>query len=437
MKTTIKLGRAIIRPFRGLLRPLFPQWLVNYAYHFPIAFLASRMFGNPMQDLEIIGVTGTDGKTTTSLLIYHILKTAHKKVAVISTVEAKIGRKKIKTGFHVTSPDPWKLQKLLRTIRSRKFRYVVLEATSHGLDQFRLYPVRPKVAVLTNITHEHLDYHKSFEAYRHAKLKLFRHAEHAVVNKDLPDFGVINSELKGVLLSTYSVQSDSQLKPKNVKFLKNKTKFTLGSIEYDLPLTGIYNLYNCLAAISTALILDVAPTDIKKALLSFPGVVGRLDVIPNNLGIHSFVDFAHTPNALSQVLANLASKKSPHQKLIVVFGAAGLRDITKRPEMGAAAGEFADQIILTSEDPRTEDAGAIAKQILSGVPQDKKSSVEIILNREKAIFRAVEIAHKGDWIVTCGKGHEETMNYDGYTEVPWSDHDTLARALKNKGVYNG
>lgn len=385
-----------------------------------------------MQDLEIIGVTGTDGKTTTSLLIYHILKIAKKKVAVISTVEAKIGRKAIKTGFHVTTPDPWKLQRLLRQIRSQKYRYVVLEITSHGLDQFRLYPVRPRVAVLTNITHEHLDYHKTFDDYRRAKLKLFRHAEHAVVNKDLPIFQTINAELPKTLLSTYSLINDSQLKPQNIKYLKGKTKFKLGNIEYETPLTGEYNLYNTLAAISTALILDIAPSDIKRALLTFPGVKGRLDEIPNKAGLHAFVDFAHTPNALDSVLSNLAGQKKPTEKLIAVFGAAGLRDVSKRPLMGAAAAKWADHVIVTSEDPRTEDAMSIANDILSGVPLSDRTKFEVELNRQKAIARAVTLANRGDWVVTCGKGHEESMNYDGYNEIPWSEHEVLGQALKVK-----
>jgi UDP-N-acetylmuramoyl-L-alanyl-D-glutamate--2,6-diaminopimelate ligase len=387
-----------------------------------------------MKDLEIIGVTGTDGKTTTTLLIYHILKIAKKKVAVVSTVEAKIGRKAIKTGFHVTSPDPWKLQKLLRQIRSKKYRYVVLEVTSHGLDQFRLYPVRPKIAVLTNITHEHLDYHKTFDDYRRAKLKLFKHAEHAVVNKDLPIFQRINAELPKIMLSTYSVKSDSQLKPSNVKFFKDKTKFRVGNMEYEVPLTGEYNLYNALAAISTALILDISPSDIKRALMSFPGVRGRLDEIPNKLGIHAYVDFAHTPNALASVLQNLHAQKKPGEKLTVVFGAAGLRDRSKRPLMGTAAAEYADNIIITSEDPRTEDAHVIADNIMSGIPKNKMINVAVELNREKAIFRAIEMAERGDWVVCCGKGHEESMNYDGFNELPWSEHDVVSRALKFKAA---
>lgn len=415
------------------LRPLFPQEVVNYLYHFPKAFLASRIYGNPSADLEIIGVTGTDGKTTTSTLIYHILKTAKKKVALVSTVDAKIGHKFIKTGFHVTSPNPFALQALLRRMRSQKIRYVVLEVTSHGLDQFRIFPIRPKIAVLTNITHEHLDYHGTFESYRDAKLKLFKKAEHAVINKDLPIFAEINARLPKVMFSTYSLNADSQMKPDKIEYLSDKTIFTLGNITYTLPLTGEYNLYNALAAISASLLLDISQSDIKRALASFKGVKGRLEEIENTRGIHAFVDFAHTPNALSSVLTNLKSKLGPREKLIVVFGAAGLRDASKRPMMGKIASELADKIVLTSEDPRFEDASVIAKEIISGMPPKKRKEVIIELDRTKAIDYAVNtLAQNGDWVVTCGKGHEESMNLDGYTETPWSDHEALITALDQK-----
>jgi len=413
-------------------RPLFPQVLVNYLYHFPKAFLAARIFGNPGADLEIIGVTGTDGKTTTSTLIYHILKTARKKVALVSTVDAKIGRKNLKTGFHVTSPNPFALQALLRRMRSQKIRYVVLEVTSHGLDQFRIYPIRPKIAVLTNVTHEHLDYHQTFENYLNAKLKLFKKAEHAVVNKDLPIFADINAKLKNVMFSTYSLEADSQIKPETVEYLADKTIFKLGRTTYTLPMTGQYNLYNALAAISTALLLNIDPSDIKRALMSFKGVKGRLEEIPNDRGIHAYVDFAHTPNALESVLTNLKSKKAKNEKLIVVFGAAGLRDASKRPLMGQVAGELADKIVLTSEDPRFEDPKDIIKEIMSGMAKKHKSKVTIEIDRALAINTAVNrLSSRGDWVVTCGKGHEESMNLDGVTESPWSDHEELSKALNN------
>lgn len=411
-------------------RPLFPQVVVNYLYHFPKAYLAARLYGNPSEDLEIIAVTGTDGKTTTSTMIYHILKSAGKKVALVSTVDAKIGRKNLKTGFHVTSPNPFALQALLRRMRSQKIRYVVLEVTSHGLDQFRVYPIKPKIAVLTNITHEHLDYHVTFEAYRDAKLKLFKHAEHAVVNKDLSIFNDINARLPKILFSTYSLSAESQMRPDTIDYQPTKTVFKLGNMTYTLPMTGEYNLYNALAAISTALLLDISHTDIKRALSSFKGVKGRLEAIDNNRGIHAYVDFAHTPHALESVLTNLHSKLQDSQKLIVVFGAAGLRDASKRPMMGKVAATLADKIILTSEDPRLENALSIAKEIMSGMPTKVRKNVTVELDRAKAIDLAInEYAKKGDWVVTCGKGHEESMNLDGFEEIPWSDREALLSAL--------
>jgi UDP-N-acetylmuramoyl-L-alanyl-D-glutamate--2,6-diaminopimelate ligase len=415
------------------LRPLFPQYLVNYLYHLPIAILATRMYGNPSSGLEIIAVTGTDGKTTTTSLIYHILKSARRKVAMISTVEAKIGKKSLDTGFHVTTPDPFMLQRLLRRIRSQKIRYVVLEVTSHGLDQFRFYPIKPSIAVLTNITHEHLDYHGTYEKYRSAKLRLFKGAIHAVINKDQPDFPVINASLPKTLFSTYSLITDSQLRAEDVVESVDSISFRLGRTVYKLPMTGLYNVSNALAAISTALLLEVHPTDIKRALLSFPGIKGRLESIPNNRGIHAFVDFAHTPNALKEVLTNLKNKKDKTEKLIVVFGSAGLRDVTKRPLMGKYAAQFADQIIITSEDPRTEDPRDIVKDIMSGIPSGARRKVVVELDRGVAIDRAInEFARPGDWVVSCGKGHENSMNLDGWEETPWSDQKAMEDALNNK-----
>jgi UDP-N-acetylmuramoyl-L-alanyl-D-glutamate--2,6-diaminopimelate ligase len=419
----------MINKLRTWLRPLFPQPLINYIYHLPTSFLASRMYGNPASGLEIIAVTGTDGKTTTTSLIYHILKIARKKVAMINTIEARIGKKSLETGLHVTTPDPFVLQALLRRFRSQKIRYVVLEVTSHGLDQFRFYPLRPKIAVLTNITHEHLDYHKTFRHYMKAKLRLFRNAEHAVINKDLAIFPEINKTLSRVLFSTYSLETESQLRPTQVVTTPTGYQFRLGHTVYNLPLTGRYNLYNALAAIATTLLVGIPPSDIKRALSTFPGVKGRLEEIPNHKNLRVFVDFAHTPNALTEVLTNLKSQKPKNASLIVIFGAAGLRDASKRPLMGAAASELADKIVLTSEDPRTEDASVIAQTILSGIPKTKRSLVIIELDRQKAVNYAVNhLAKKGDWIVACGKGHEQSLCF-GTKETPWSERKALETAL--------
>lgn len=429
---TITPVKKILRVLRKL-RPYFPQTAVNYLYHLPKAMIASWMYGNPGADLEIIAVTGTDGKTTTASLIYHILKTARKKVALISTVDARMGRKKIKTGFHVTSPSPFALHSLLRRMRSQKIRYIVLEVTSHGIDQFRIYPLIPNIAVLTNITHEHLDYHKTFERYQATKLKLFKKAQHAVVNKDLPNFASINASLPNILFSTYSLHTDSQLQPTNIKYSINGTQFSLGKLTYTTPLLGEFNLYNTLAAISAALLLEVHQSDIKRALMSFPGIAGRMEKIENKRGIRAYVDFAHTPNALKEVLSTINTYKKTGEKVIVVFGAASERDETKRPIMGRIAGELADRIILTTEDSRSEDPKMIAQMILTGASETDKKKFVIQTDRSKAIDQAVNTyAQKGDWVVVCGKGHEESMNLDGFTETPWSDREALRDALEKK-----
>jgi UDP-N-acetylmuramoyl-L-alanyl-D-glutamate--2,6-diaminopimelate ligase len=235
------------------------------------------------------------------------------------------------------------------------------------------------------------------------------------------------------LFSTYSLTAESQMRPDKIEYLSDKTVFTLGNMTYTLPLTGQYNLYNALAAISTALLLDVSPTDIKRALMSFRGIKGRLEAVENKRGIHAYVDFAHTPNALKEVLTNIKSHMKTGENLIVVFGAASERDVSKRPIMGLEASKLADKIVLTAEDSRFEDPTSIAKQILKGVPSNKRKNTTIEPDREKAIIYAVNVlAKKGDWIVVCGKGHEESMNLDGFEEIPWSDREALLNALNGQ-----
>ncbi len=415
--------------FKHFLKHLLPQSLINYAWHLPKAALATYFYGNPGKDLDLIMVTGTDGKTTTTTLIYHILKTARKKAALISTVEARIGRQSWPTGFHVTSPDPFKLQHFLRRMRSKKIRYVCLEATSHGIDQFRFFPLKPKIAVLTNVTHEHLDYHKTFNHYLKTKLKLLKSANYVVLNKDLDNFDLIKSELGSVPLATYSIDQESQLKVSHYKLLQDRVKFTLGNLEYELPLPGKYNLYNALAAISVALYLEISPATIRRALKTFKGVPGRMQFIKAK-GLNIVIDFAHTPNALKQALTTLNQAKSKTSRLIAVFGAAGLRDHSKRPLMGRIAAELADEVVLTAEDPRTENLASIFADLQKDIPDSLKSKIHLVDDRQEAITYAItQLAHKGDWIGIFGKGHEQTMCY-GTREYPWSDENAVRQALK-------
>ncbi len=414
---------------KHFLRSLFPQKIVNYFWHLPKAALAAYLYGNPGKDLDLVMVTGTDGKTTTTTLIYHILKTARKKVALVGTVEARIGRKSWSTGFHVTSPDPFKLQQFLRQMRSKKIRYLCLEATSHGIDQFRFFPLKPKIAVLTNITHEHLDYHRTFANYLKTKLRLLKAAEYVVLNKDLDNFDQIKANLGKVALATYSIENQSQLKVDNYKLLKDRVKFRLGDFDYELPLPGKYNIYNALAAISVALYLEISPVIIRRALKSFKGIPGRMQMIKSR-GLNIFIDFAHTPNALKQALTTLKESKPKTARLLAVFGAAGLRDKTKRPLMGKIAVELADEVVLTAEDPRTENLASIFADLQRDIPKELKSKVHLVDDRQEAIAYALtNLAQKGDWIGIFGKGHEQTMCY-GTKEYPWSEEKAVKQALK-------
>lgn len=376
--------------------------------HLLQAILANLIYRFPSKSLVVIGVTGTDGKTTTVHLIHHILKETGLKADLISTVSAP--------GLHATTPNSWILQKLLRQMADQKIKYVVLETTSHGLDQHRLWGIKFHTAVITNITHEHLDYHRSYENYLKAKAKLFRHVQVAVLNRDDKSFENLKLKIQNSKLITYGI--------------KNRADFTPQNFEFKTNLPGEYNQYNCLAAIAASSALEIPSEKIRKAVSSFKGVIGRMEEINEGQNFKFIVDFAHTPNGLENALEAL--KEVTKGKLIVVFGSAGLRDKQKRPMMGEVAAKLADVSVLTAEDPRTEEVNTIVEQIAQGCK--KAGGIEgktffRIPDRREAIKFAVQKAEKGDIIVICGKGHERSMCF-GKTEFPWSDQEEAKRALK-------
>lgn len=379
-------------------------------YHFFNALLAVFYYGYPAKDLEVIGVTGTDGKTTTSTIIYHILKSTGKEVALITTVAAYIKDDQIDTGFHTTSPDPWTLQKLIKEVKDQGIKFLVLESTSHGLDQHRLLGCNFKAGVITNITHEHLDYHKNKDNYLKAKSKLLKKSKYAVLNSTDPSFEKLKSIIKKMVI-TYS---DKDIP----KYVINK--FPEG-----------FNQLNAQAAISVVRIFDIDEDDIGKAISTFKGVKGRMEEVSNKLGLKIIVDFAHTPNAIKKVLSSL--KKVTKGKLIAVFGATGRRDVTKRPKMGKIASELADLVILTADDCYNEDVNKIINQIKSGITKNHQNIISFT-NRQEAINYAIINANKGDALAILGQGHEQSINLDGKTETPWSDIKAAKKALKKKSV---
>ena len=393
-----------------------PQWVKNYFKHLPLAFLANLYFGFPAKKLKIIGVTGTEGKTTTVNLISHIFKEAGLPTASVSTVSAKLNKREIDTGLHVTSPSSWPLQRLLRQMVDEKIKYAVLEVTSNGLDQFRFWGINFDVGVLTNITRDHLDYHKNLENYRNAKLKLFKKAKVSVLNIDDSSFEYIKDRIKNKKIISYGIRGQADFTPPKFKF---KTK-----------LLGEYNYYNCLAAIATALNLKIDPKIVAKAIAVFTGVEGRLEEIKEGQNFKVYVDFAHSPNSIEQTLKTLKQSLNGGNKLIAVFGSAGHRDKEKRPLMGEAAAKYADLVILTTDDPRTEKVSDICSQISQGCRQ-KGCEPVVIEDRRQAIKYAFAQAKKGDTVALLGKGHEKSLAV-GKKEIPWSDKQVATELLRRK-----
>lgn len=399
---------------KAAFKRLIPQRVINLFYHYPVAVLANLIYGFPSRRLKVIGVTGTDGKTTTVNMIYKVLKDAGKRVSMISSINAVIGDKSYDTGFHVTSPSSLMVQDLARLASKAGSKYLVLEVTSHALDQYRFWGIRFDVGVITNITHEHLDYHRTFENYVNTKATLIRDNQWSILNYDDPSFNKLSKLAKGEVIS-FGSSPKADLNPKGFP-LKLKIK-------------GEYNVMNALAAAGVGLVLNVEKESIKKSLESFKGLVGRMDKIKNSKGINVVVDFAHTPNALEQALKSL--RKETKRELIAVFGAAGARDKDKRPMMGEIAARLADKIVLTDEDPRYEDRMKIISEIASGVERvDSFSKKDLIKepDRLKAIRKAIRLAHRGDTVGIFGKGHERSMNYRG-KEKPWSDIEAAQKVL--------
>ncbi len=366
--------------------------------------MANIYYGFPSRKLKVIGITGTDGKTTTTSLVYHILKTSGKKVSMISTVYAKVGTREFDIGLHTTTPNSFTVQKLLNLAVANNDQYFVLESTSHALDQNRVWGIKYYIGILTNITHEHLDYHGTYDNYLETKTKLLLSSNYVVLNKDDSSFEKVKKLLTDKKISTYG-HSD-------FKLLED---FNLAE----------FNRYNYAAAYTACKILGITDSQISLGFKSFNLPPGRLELVYNE-NYKVIIDFAHTPNAIGNALKEIRKlylKKDG--KLIHVFGSAGLRDVTKRPLMGKASDRYADIAIITEEDHRTEDPQKIAAQIASGFDTKK---YQFILDRKQAINKAISIAGKNDVIVCTGKSHEQSL-CRGKQEFPWDEKKAIMEAI--------
>ncbi len=391
-------------------------------FHVCKAVVASLYYGFPSTKLKVIGVTGTDGKTTTVHCIYHILQSAGHKVSMISSVYAKIGGKEYQTGLHVTTPDAMLVQKLLNQAAKNGDEYFILETTSHALDQNRNFGIHYQIAAVTNITPEHLDYHKTFANYVRTKSKLLKQSHIGILNKDDASFDLLTKEIQRgknkVILKSYGLKG-------GVDFNLDLKK----QLKIQIPQ---YNNYNYLAAYSVCTELGIAKPTILKAIKSFKLPTGRYEIVYDEKFM-VVVDFAHTPNSLKQILSELKTRAVERKgRLIHVFGSAGLRDAQKRPAMGNESGTYADISIVTEEDYRTEDPEKIAQAIFSGIKDAqekiKNNTLSFVLHRQKAINQAVEMAKKGDIVVCTGKAHEKSLNRNG-TEEAWNEFEAVKTAL--------
>jgi UDP-N-acetylmuramoyl-L-alanyl-D-glutamate--2,6-diaminopimelate ligase len=418
-----------------------------------LAFLAAVINGNPARYLTVIGVTGTDGKTTTVNLIFNILLASGIKAGMISTVNAVVGDELIDTGFHVTTPDAIEIQSLLRKMVNNGITHVVLETTSHGLDQFRVDACEFDIAVITNITHEHFDYHGDYEGYLNAKFKLIsmlvgtRGKERdnprlAILNRDDISYSKLKEKLddksyQSINKFTYGLSDDAMIRARNISKEHTGLDFDveiLGQTYHvNSPLIGTFNIYNILAAISAAVIgLHLDVNCVLSGVRSMISVPGRMEHINSGQDFTAIVDFAHTPNALKAALQT--ARQMTRGKLIVVFGSAGLRDREKRRMMADVSLNHADISIFTAEDPRTESLSAILSEMADeadrhgGVVNENYFIVE---DRGEAISKAVSLASRGDIVMACGKGHEQSMCF-GLTEYPWDDRIAMRAALAEK-----
>lgn len=426
--------------FRTVVKKLIPTSLfrkIEPYGHLGEAVLANIRYGFPGRKLRVIGVTGTNGKTTTSFLIHRLLHESGIKVALLSTVAQGIGDDITMQTEHITTARSGVLQKKLREYANAGVEWVVVETSSHSLAQHRVWGVPYEVAVMTNITHEHLDYHGTFENYIEAKRRLFK-----IANRHGFRYGVVNAQdpsadrfVKTVANSTtYGIEA-GELSASNVTLAADHSSYT-ATIEGDsytirVNIPGEFNVSNSLAAIAVGRKLGLSKTEIEKGIAALAGVTGRMNVIDEGQVFRVIVDFASTPDAFERFFESV--RPLTKGKLIAVFGSAGRRDEQKRPEQGRIAAQYADVIVVTEEDDRDVDGNQIMAEIAAGakkVGKKEGKDLFLILNREEAIgFAMTQAVSRDDVVVLLGKGHEMTIERaDG--AYPWDEADVARAALR-------
>lgn len=411
------------------MKKIIPQSIKNI-YHLAQAILANFIYGFPAMDIKVIGVTGTDGKTTTCQMIARILEESGYKVAMASTINFKIGKREWKNLSHYTTLSSFAVQKFILEAIKDRCEYLVLETSSHSLDQYRLWGVEYKTAVITNVTREHLDYHKTMEKYRQTKARLFKKAKIAIVNSDMekPEEFLRFKNEKKIIYSLKNKQAD--VFAEDIDMRDNHSVFTVENQKFILNLVGEFNIENALAAISVGISEHIGLETIAAALEKIQEIPGRLEKIANDRKLNIFVDFALTPDALKKMTETLMKIKKPQAKIIVVFGSCGERDRGKRPIMGKIISQYADLVVVTNDEPYHEDPMQIINEIVAGIENKKENETFwIIPDRREAIKKALQLAHADDIVVVTGMGAEESMVI-GDKKIPWNDKEVILEELE-------
>ncbi|MBU3214228.1 UDP-N-acetylmuramoyl-L-alanyl-D-glutamate--2,6-diaminopimelate ligase [Clostridium estertheticum] len=393
-----------------------------------LAISAANYYENPSRSMKTIGITGTNGKTTSAFMVKAILEQSGYKVGLIGTIANFIGKKKIHT--ERTTPESLELHELFKEMVDSNVDYCVMEVSSHSLSLDRVYGIEFCESIFTNLTQDHLDFHKTFENYFNAKLKLFKLSKISVINID-DEYGAKAYNLIKNSKLSFALNHKADIMASNIKMHSRGSEFTLkykeSSFDIELNIPGNYNVYNALGSIAVCLNQGIEIQVIKKALQKVQ-VLGRCELVENNhnLGFEIILDYAHTPDGLENILETV--REFTKGKLISVYGCGGDRDKTKRPIMGRIGTSLSDFSFITSDNPRTEDPLEIIKDVVRGI---EKNSYEIIENRREAIKRAIESATTGDIIVIAGKGHEDYQILKDKT-IHFDEREVISEILKEK-----
>jgi UDP-N-acetylmuramoyl-L-alanyl-D-glutamate--2,6-diaminopimelate ligase len=397
------------------------------------AKVVSAKYGNPARKLRVIAATGTNGKTTTINFLNEILKEAGYKTAMFSTANIEIAGEQTVNDTNSTTATVGRLQKFFRDARNQDVEFALVEATSHALDQYKFAGIKFEMAIMTNLTQDHLDYHKTMDNYAAAKAKLFAsEPKFIVLNSDDEWFDYFNQFPAGEQKITYGTNEQADVRIAGAKLYKKGSEARIvidNNVELEAAtnLPGKFNIYNMTAAISAAYLLGISLEDIQNGVANLENIAGRFERPVENLPFEVIVDYAHTPDGLEKLLE--AAKAITKERTILVFGACGDRDRAKRSLMGEIAKRLADRVILTDEENYTEDAAQIRREIAAGMGEKLPASVEEIPDRHEAIEKAMRIAGKGDTVLITGLGHEVYRIIDG-EKTTWNDSEVVREIAK-------